>query len=248
MQQGRGRDLVFWAIPLAIAGVAAFFAYRYFRVPEPPSRDEAAELRFNPCAPGHQRCRAGEISETTGEPGDGGQACAWRPIGRCQKACVADDVIYGGVDPAVAKRQLCDAPADVTPLIAGVTSNLDKKADEVPSCEADGYAPADQEIIQCVLRSRVDPNALGVVIASIRCRGKVVPTVDRAPRLITREQAVALWCDREAAATPAGSAPASPSSSAAPAGSASASGSAAPSSSAAPSGSASASGAASTRR
>jgi hypothetical protein len=202
MQQGRGRDQVFWAIPLAIACVAAFFAYRWLRVPswEPPPKDEATELRLNPCAPGHQRCRGGELFETTGERGDGGQACAWRSLGRCQKACVAEDVTYAGVDLAVAKRQLCDPPADVAPLIAGVTSNLDKKPDEVPSCEADGYAPTDTEIVQCVLRSKNDPNALGVVIASIRCHGKVVPTVDRTPRLITKEQAVALWCEREAGA------------------------------------------------
>jgi hypothetical protein len=245
MAEGRLRNLLFWSVPASIAVVAGYFAYRYFREPAwAPPEDASYELRVNPCAVGRQRCVEGAIQESTGERADagtGGEVCAWKTLERCAKACVADRVTMAGLDAATTKKQLCDPPESVASLIAEQTSNLDKRPDEVPSCEGDGYAPTSTEIVQCVLRSAKDRGALGVVIGTIRCRTSVVATMDRAPQLISREQAVALWCARgEGAGSGAGSGAAS--GSAAASASASAAASASASASAPASGSASASG------
>lgn len=227
MAEGRLRNLLFWSVPASIAAVAGYFAYRYFREPAwAPPEDASYELRVNPCAVGRQRCVGGAIQESTGERADagtGGEVCAWRTLERCAKACVADRVTMAGLDAVTTKKQLCDPPESVASLIAEQTSNLDKRPDEVPSCEGDGYAPTATEIVQCVLRSAKDRGALGVVIGTIRCRTSVVATMDRTPQLITREQAVALWCARGEGAP---SAPPSISASSAPPTAASASASA----------------------
>jgi len=200
----RGKDAIFWAIPGAVALVAAVLAYRAFRSgPDEPSRD-APQMKISLCEAGRYLCRKGEVLATTGEEGpEGGDRCVRRKLSKCARGCVAEEVTLAGMDEESAKRQLCDMPEYVNVYIRDEKNLLGMPAADAESCEGDGFAPTVDGIQQCILRSVVDPNALGVVVSTARCRLGAVQTIDRQPRLVSREQAIALWCRRDAAAAAA---------------------------------------------
>jgi hypothetical protein len=208
----RLKDAIFWAIPASVAVVAAVLAYRAFKGGhEEPSREPPA-LKISLCDAGRYLCRKGEVMATTGEElpegaananKDGHDRCVRRKVGPCVKACVADDVTLAGIDDALAKTQLCDLPEYVNVYVRDERNLLGMPAADAGTCEADGFGPTPDGIEQCILRSVSDPNALGVIVATAKCRLGAVPTVDRRPRLVSRAQAIALWCRRDAAAAAA---------------------------------------------
>lgn len=194
------KDLIFWSVPLIIACVAAFFAWRAFREPEwAPPHDQPELAMIDPCARGRYRCRASRVEMTTGEHArDGGpMACEWNQVAPCARECVTERATLAGVDDAVAKAQLCDPPKQPLLLLSSTQSFLDSPIAEAGICEGDGYVPTEDGFIQCIMRTPKDPSAAGVVIARSICRAGTIKTLDRAPRLIKREEAAALWCKRD---------------------------------------------------
>lgn len=194
-----GKDLIFWSVPAAIACVAGFYAYRAFREPPGSSPASPDPRLVDPCAPGRYRCRAAKVQTTTGEHADGGQACAYREVATCARGCVSDAVTLV-VDEGTAKTQLCDLPKRPLSLLSSFESLLEAPLVDAGICEGDGYVPSDEGFIQCISRSGKDPSSAGVVIARARCRFGVVPTLERAPLLIKREEAAAVWCKRDPSA------------------------------------------------
>jgi hypothetical protein len=194
------KDLIFWSVPAIIACVAGVFAWRAFREPEwAPPRDQPELALLEPCARGRYRCRAGKVEMTTGDraPDGGPNACAWMELATCAKSCVTERATIAGVEDAVAKSQLCDLPKRPLLLLSSTVSFLDSPIAEAGICEGDGYVPTEEGFLQCIMRNAKDPTATGVVIARSICRAGTIKTVDRAPRLISREEAAALWCKRD---------------------------------------------------
>jgi hypothetical protein len=201
MARIEGKDLIFWSVPAIIACAAGVFAWRAFREPDwAPPRDQPELALLDPCARGRYRCHRGKVEMTTGDRagGDAGpNACAWMELAPCAKGCVTERATLAGVDEATAKGQLCDLPKQPLLLLSSTQSFLDSPVAEAGICEGDGYVPTDDGFIQCIMRAPNDPTAAGVVIAKSICRAGAIKTVDRAPRLIKREEAAALWCKRD---------------------------------------------------
>jgi hypothetical protein len=191
------KDVVFWSIPAAIAVAASVYAWRALRAPAwaPPPELVLAD----PCSRGRYRCRADRVEMTTGDhaPDGGPMSCAWMEIGPCARTCVTEHVTLAGVDEATARKQLCDPPKQPLLLLSKQESFLDQPLGDAAVCEGDGYIPSDTGFIQCIARGLKDRSAPGVVIASATCRAGVVRTIDRGPRLITREEAASVWCARD---------------------------------------------------
>lgn len=200
-----GKDVVFYAIPGAIAVVAGVLAYRAFRDrPWEPPKDPPELVVLAPCAAGHHKCGAGKLLVTTGEERDAGlDRCVYREVAACKVQCASEQIVLTGVDQATAKQQLCDPPADLGALIAEEKSYLDGLVAEAGACEGDGFIPTPDGIEQCILKSGKDPTAAGVVFGRIKCKLGTVATADRRPRLVARSEAVAVWCKRDPNATPA---------------------------------------------
>ena len=200
MARIEGKDLIFWSVPLTIAGVAAVFAWRAFHQPEwVPSKD-APELAYvDACAVGRYRCRKDRVETTTGDRADGG-GCGWRELAVCSRACVSERVALVGVDDQTAKTQLCNPPKRPLLLLSKDESFLDKPLSDAGSCEGDGYIPVDDGFVQCILRSGKDPAASGVVLGHAYCKAGTIKTLDRTPVLIKREEAAAVWCKRDPSA------------------------------------------------
>jgi len=195
-----GKDLIFWSVPAVIACVAGVFAWRAFREPDwVPPRDQPELALLEPCARGRYRCRAGKVELTTGDraPDGGPNACAWMELAACARGCVTDRATLAGIDEATAKAQLCDLPKQPLLLLSSTQSFLDSPIADAGMCEGDGYVPTEDGFLQCIMRAPKDPTAAGVVIARSICRAGAVNTLDRAPRLIRREEAAALWCKRD---------------------------------------------------
>ena len=110
---------------------------------------------------------------------------------------MVEGVTLAGISEEAARVQLCDPPAAPESLVTDAKNHLAESTKDAAICEADGFLPSTEGIEQCILRSVVDPSALGVVVTSAKCRLGAVPTVDRSPRLIQRAQAIALWCKRD---------------------------------------------------
>lgn len=196
----RWKDYAFWTVPAAIAGVAAVLGVRALRSEGPELPSTEPEPPSMMCPVGVYRCIAGSIAVTTGEENVGGETpCLTREVGRCAVACVAETVPLAGVSDEVAKGQLCDAPADVSALVEKELTITDLAGDSGEPCLADGFGPSDDGVLQCILQSAKDPDALGIVVGRITCRSGVVRTFDPTPRIVSREQAIALWCRRDAA-------------------------------------------------
>jgi hypothetical protein len=197
MSRVRLPTVVIWALPIGLFVFALFLGVRAYREHHAPPRDGEESSIVAVCRPGRARCRARVVEISTGEQGDGGPtSCVFREAGRCLENCVVPDVELADVDEAIARTQLCDPPAEPSELVAEDRSFLDKPIAEAVSCEGDGYIPTAEGFLQCISRSGSDPMATGIVLADVRCRDGAVPTTDRAPRLIRREQAIALWCLR----------------------------------------------------
>ena len=194
----RLKDAAFYAVPVAIAAVAGVFAWRAFRgEPDAPSREPETKVLM--CPSGRYRCAKGEILATTGEEKTTGSGCdEWR-VSKCVRACVTESIVLEGVDDDTAKTQLCDAPIDVGPLIASEQTIVDL-GDDGGTCVADGWGPSEDGVLECILRSAKDPDALGVVVARVKCRTAVVPTMDKTPRIVGKDEAIAVWCARSEAA------------------------------------------------
>ncbi len=200
MARIEGKDLIFWSVPAVIACVAAVFAWRAFREPDwVPPRNQPELALLDPCARGRYRCHGGKVEMSTGDRAmDAGlNACAWMEIAPCARGCVTEQATLAGVDDALAKTQLCDLPKQPLLLLSSTQSFLDAPVSDAGICEGDGYVPTDEGFIQCIMRSPKDPSAAGVVIAKSICRAGTIKTLDRAPRLIRREEAAALWCKRD---------------------------------------------------
>lgn len=198
------KDLIFWSVPVAIACVAGVFAWRALRAPDWVPPKDTPELAFiDPCSRGRYRCRAGRVEMTTGDRGDA-NACRYVEVAPCARSCVTELVTLAGVDDAIARTQLCDLPLQPLLLLSKQESYLDTPVADAGICEGDGYVPSDDGFLQCISRSGKDPAATGVVIGRAICRAGVVNNLDRAPRLIKREEAAAVWCKRDPIAdTPA---------------------------------------------
>jgi hypothetical protein len=195
------KDLLFWALPAALAAVAGVFAYRAIRPDEPSPPDGPPERVSLLCPANHYRCVSGTVSVTTGEEDPGGEVpCTVHVVGRCAQKCVAEGVALVGVADDVAKMQLCDPPADVEPLVASELGIAQLIEDGGGSCVADGFGPSAEGVLQCILKSAKDPDSLGIVVGRITCRTGPVATRDDTPRIVSREQAIALWCRRDSAA------------------------------------------------
>lgn len=190
-------SLIFWSIPAAIVCVAGVFAWRAYRTPSwaPPSDSPALRL-LDPCAQGRYRCRAGKVQATTGEPAHTGPGCVYKDVAACARGCVTEAVTLS-VEESVARRQLCDPPKRPLALLSSLESLLDAPLSDAGMCEGDGYVPSSEGFVQCIRRSGIDPAAAGVVIARATCRAGAVPTLDYTPRLIKREEAAAVWCNRD---------------------------------------------------
>ena len=192
-----GKDLVVWSVPAALALGALFFAWRAFWPQDVGAPSQPAEFAFvEACAPGRHRCRAKSVEVTTGERGDAG-ACTWRSVGSCVTACVSEQVALAGVDDATAKAQLCDPPRRPLLLLSKTESYLDAPLADAGVCEGDGYIPTSDGFLQCILRSSADRGASGIIFGRAFCRAGTVQTLDRAPRLVRREEAAAIWCRRD---------------------------------------------------
>ena len=194
---------IFWSIPIGIGVVAAFLGYRALRERpwEEPPKDAQPLVRLSPCAAGQYRCHEGNLEVTTGDERDSG-LCEWNAVATCARGCASSRVTLAGVDEATAKLQLCDPPRPLWRLVAEEKSFLDAPVTEAGVCEGDGYIPNEEGFVQCISRSGNDPNAMGVVLGKTTCRFGAVPTADRAPRLIKREEAIAVWCKRDPAGEP----------------------------------------------
>jgi hypothetical protein len=195
----RWKDAAFYAVPAAIAVVAGVLAWRAFRGdgPDAPTREPPQSALM--CPSGRVRCAKGELLATTGEEKPNGSGCDERHVAKCARACVSEGVALEGVDDDTARTQLCDAPENVEPMIASQLTIVEL-GDDGGTCVADGWGPSDDGVLECILRSAKDPDALGVVVARVKCRTPVVPTIDKTPRIVSREQAVAVWCARSIAA------------------------------------------------
>jgi hypothetical protein len=189
---------VYYAIPVGIGAVALYMGLQHYRAPKwDPTLDTMTSM-VRLCAPGRFRCAGRQVTETTGEerPGTGG-LCVERAAGTCNERCVADGVSLGGIDAVFARSQLCDPPVSVASIVEDERSNLDLPVSKVGVCDADGFAPTDVGIHQCILRSASSPGATGAIVMTARCRSGIVPTTDKQPQLISREQAIAIWCRRD---------------------------------------------------
>ncbi|MEO7094670.1 MAG: hypothetical protein ABI175_15540 [Polyangiales bacterium] len=200
----RGKDLLFWTIPAAVAVVAAVLGYRALRPEGPPGPDDGPPEHVSLICPPHvHRCVSGTVSVTTGEEEPGGEVpCQVQLVGRCAQKCVAEGIALVGVPDDVARTQLCDAPDDVEPLVASELGIAQLIEDGGGSCLADGFGPSTEGVLQCILESAKDPDALGIVVGRITCRAGTVATRDDTPRIVSRAQAIALWCRRDAATAP----------------------------------------------
>ena len=199
----RLKDLAFWTVPAAIGAVAIVLGLRALRGdrPEAPSSGDKPEPMSLICPTNLYRCSAGTIAATTGEENPGGETpCLTRDVGRCKDRCVADGIALVGVSDDTAKVQLCDPPSDVSALVSKELTVSDLVEDGGGSCVADGFGPSEDGVLQCILPSAKDPDALGLVVGRITCRTGVVATIDDTPRIVSRAQAIALWCRRDAAA------------------------------------------------
>lgn len=191
------KDVVIWSIPLGIAAAAAVFgvtALRDHAWDEPPTSSVAPPPT---CPERVYRCREREVQVSTGEPALDGKSCAFKRVGGCERACASQLAALAGVDDQTAKTQLCDAPKHPARLVSAEQNFLTQPVSEAGVCETDGFIPTDDGFLQCVAKSGIDPNATGVVIARTTCRLGAVPTTDRSPRLIKREEAIAVWCKRD---------------------------------------------------
>ncbi len=196
------KTAIFWSIPIGIGVVAAFLGYRAFRErPWQPSTEPPVVVPLSPCGAGQYRCHEGKVEITTGDERDSG-LCEWKSVAPCARACASSRVTLAGVDEATAKTQLCDPPRHLWRLVAEEKSFLDAPVTEAGVCEGDGYVPNEEGFVQCISRSGNDPSAMGVVLGKTTCRFGAVPTADRAPRLIKREEAIAVWCKRDPAGEP----------------------------------------------
>ena len=196
----QAKDAVFYAIPVALLAVAAGFAWRAHRdAPPPPREGEVEPPRVSMCPAGRARCAHAEILITTGleRPG-AAPPCEERSAGRCARACVTESVALEGVAATIAREQLCDAPVDVAPWIER-EQTIAELGEDGGVCTADGWGPSEDGVLECILRSAKDPDALGVVVHRVRCRTGVIDVSDTTPRLLQRDQAIALWCKREGA-------------------------------------------------
>lgn len=193
------KELVFWAVPVAIALVAAVFAWRAYRQEAwAPLRDDAEPRLSEPCAMGQWRCRSRRLETTTGEHGDGGPlSCQWKESVPCARVCTTELASLAGVELKLAKEQLCDPPKQPLALLATTESFLDAPIADAGVCEGDGYIPTEEGFLQCITRAGGDRVAPGVVIARSRCVAGAIATLERRPQLIKREEAAALWCKRD---------------------------------------------------
>lgn len=194
----RFRDLAFYAIPGAIMVVAGVMAWRYWNDRRAPSSEPEPLQLVTACPPNRYRCQHGEVLVSTGDEATvaGKTECVTRSIARCRAECVVEGVNVDGIDDATAARQLCDRPQNVEPLVASEATATDLGEDG-GVCESDGWGPSDDGVLECILRSVVDPNALGLVVHRVRCATGVVVTGEKLPRLMGREQAIALYCRRD---------------------------------------------------
>lgn len=193
------KDYVFWSVPLLIAAAGAFFAWQAYRTPPwQPPRDTPEVVFAEPCARGRFRCRERRVEMTTGDHAPDGSpvSCAWTEIAPCARECVSERVTLTGVDEATARTQLCDLPKQPLLLLSVQESFLNNPVADAGICEGDGYVPTENGFIQCIAKSR-DPGAAGIVIARAICRAGAIRTIDRAPFLIKREEAAAVWCKRD---------------------------------------------------
>jgi hypothetical protein len=195
----RWKDGVFYAVPAAIAVVAGVLAWRAFHGEGPgvPSQEPPPTALM--CPSGRYRCTKNEILATTGEEKTNGSGCDERSVGKCARACVSESVSLDGVDDETGKTQLCDAPINVEPMVAK-TLTIVELGDDGGTCVADGWGPSEDGVLECILRSAKDPDALGVVVARVTCRTQPVPTMDKTPRIVGRDEAIAIWCARSNAA------------------------------------------------
>jgi hypothetical protein len=196
------KELVIWTIPLGIAGVAAVLGVRAYR--EKPWEAPPIPSALPPqCPDGVYRCRDRELQVSTGDLGPDGKTCGFKRLSNCTRACSTTQAVLAGVDDDTAKKQLCDPPRKIGTLVSEERSFLSAPVADAEVCEGDGYIPTETGFDQCILKSSNDPAASGIVTGRVRCRFGAVATTERAPRLIKREEAIALWCKREPGWSPA---------------------------------------------
>ncbi|GAC1585233.1 MAG: hypothetical protein NVS3B20_14820 [Polyangiales bacterium] len=187
-------DALFWAVPGSLGVVAIAFAVRAFRA-SPPDPSGEVEVQLSPCGAGHYVCQGNRVMVTTGESThEGGDPCVRKKLEACGHRCVAEGVTLAGVEARIAREQLCDPPERPAAYVTEEKSLLEMPVRSAGTCEGDGFGPTADGIEQCIMRSAKDPNALGVVVATAKCRFGAIPTLDRSPQLILRDQAIALWC------------------------------------------------------
>ncbi len=193
----RSRGLFVWIIPAGLAAIAGVLGYRYLRDAdgtERPSPNDPPPQAHTQCPSQVVRCVKGEVRLQSGDQDAEGK-CLETKIGACSAACVAEGLPLERVDDSLARAQLCDPPADVEALVAK-EETITELLDDGGVCEADGFGPDGDGIVECILRSTKDPDALGIIVRRIHCKKGPVATFDRRPRTISRERAIALYCLR----------------------------------------------------